>query len=144
MGASRKDLRMLAVSSYSPDFIRSALKRIDTQLAAYRKLARAADGPELEAFRQGYFQSMVLALDHQFLHRLRNAEGKDGGPCNEVRMLCDSIKERGGVLTKNNTIKYDPAKSITGLKPGDKIELDEKTFSRLAKAFFEDVAARYP
>jgi hypothetical protein len=135
---------MLAVSSYSPDYIRSSLKLVDAQVAAYRKLAKAAAGPELEAFGQGYFQSMVLALDHLFLHRLRNAEGKDGGPCNEVRMLCDGIKDNGGVFAKNNTIKYDPAKSITGLKFGDKIALEEKTFSKLAKAFVEDVAARYP
>jgi hypothetical protein len=135
---------MLAVTSYAPDYVRSCLKTVDGQLAAYRKLAKAAAGPELEAFSQGYFRTMVLALDHLFLHRLRNAEGKDGGPCNEVRMLCDSIKENGGVLAKNNTIKYDPAKSVTGLKIGAAIDLDEKSFAKLSKAFFEDVAARYP
>jgi hypothetical protein len=135
---------MLAVTSYKPDYIRASLKAVDGHLAAYRKLAKAAAGPELDAFRASYFNMLVLALDHQFLHRLRNAEGKDGGPCNEVRMLCDSIKEQGGVFSKNNTIKYDPAKSVTGIKIGEKIELDEKSFGKLAKAFFEDVAARYP
>lgn len=135
---------MLAVTSYKPDYIRTSLKAIDGHLAAYRKLAKAAAGPELDAFRQSYFRMLVLALDHQFLHRLRNAEGKDGGPCNEVRMLCDAIKEHDGVMTKNNTIKYDPAKSVTGIKLGESIDLDEKTFSKLSKAFFEDVAARYP
>ena len=135
---------MLAVTSYKPDYIQTSMKAIDGHLAAYRKLAKAAAGAELEAFRRSHFNMLVLSLDHLFLHRLRSAEGKDGGPCNEVRMLCDSIKEHGGLLTKNNTIKYDPAKSVTGIKLGEEISLDEKSFAKLARAFFEDVAARYP
>lgn len=87
---------------------------------------------------------MVLALDHDSLHRQRSNEGEDGGLCNEVRMLCDSIKENGGVLAKNSTIKYDPAKSATGLKIGGRIALEAKSFGKLADAFFEDIAKRYP
>ena len=135
---------MLAVTSYPVDYIFARRKAVDDQLAAYRKLARAAAGPELEAFAPGYFQMMVLALDHYFLHRLRAAEGKEGGPCNEVRMLCDAIKDNGGVLAKNTTIKYDPAKSATGIKIGDSIALDARSVGKLADAFFEDIAARYP
>jgi hypothetical protein len=119
------------------------MKEVDRQIDAFRKLARTA-GPEAAAFAPGYWQSMVLALDHYFLHRQRSNEGKDGAPCNEVRMLCDSIKENGGVLAGNKTIKYDAAKSVTGLKVGEKIVLDDRSFSRLATAFFEDIAARYP
>ena len=134
---------MLAVSSYKPDYIKTCVAAVDRQLAAWRKLVKAA-GPEAADFAPGYFSTMVLALDHYFLHRQRSNEGKDGGPCNEVRMLCEGIKDHGGVLTRNGAIKYDPAKSITGLKTGDKIALDEKSFARLADAFFEDIAARYP
>jgi hypothetical protein len=134
---------MLAVSSYKPDYIKAVMQEVDRQLAAFKKLAKAA-GSEAEAFVPGYFNSMVLALDHYFLHRQRSNEGKDGAPCNEVRMLCDSIKENAGVLAKNSTIKYDPAKSVTGLKVGDKIVLDAKSFEKLADAFFEDIAKRYP
>ena len=82
---------MLAVTSYKPDYTPS-LKAADSHFAAYRKLARAAPGPELEAFRNSHFQMLVLALDHQFLHRLRNAEGKDGGPATQG--LCARLRRR--------------------------------------------------
>jgi hypothetical protein len=134
---------MLAVSSYKLDYIMQSQQAVDAQLKAFRTLAKAAPGPQLDAFTTGYLNSMVLALDHMFLHRQRSNEGKDGSPCNEVRMLCDGIKD-GAVLAKNSTIRYDPAKSITGLKPGDRIALDDKTFGKLADAFFEDIAKRYP
>jgi hypothetical protein len=135
---------MLAVTSYKVDYLMGSRKAVDAQLKSYRALAKAAPGPALDAFTIGYFNTMVLALDHLFLHRLRAAEGKEGGPCNEVRLLCDGIKDNGGVLAKNSTIKYDPGKAITGLKIGDRIALDDKTFARLVDAFFDDIAARYP
>lgn len=134
---------MLAVSSYKPDYIKACRARVERQLSGWKKMAMAAPS-EAAAFAPGYFNNMVLALDHYFLHRQRSNEGKDGAPCNEVRMLCDSIKENGGVLARNSTIKFDPAKSATGLRIGDTIALDAKSFGALADAFFEDIAKRYP
>jgi hypothetical protein len=53
------------------------------------------------------------------VHRARGLEGKDGNPLNEVRMLCDSILQKDGVMTADKTIKFDPAKSVLRLQPGD-------------------------
>jgi hypothetical protein len=132
---------MLAVSSYKPDYIQKSVKAIEAQLKAYRALPR---GPERAAFEPIFFRHMVLALDHYFLHRQRSNEGKEGSPTNEVRMLCNAIHDNGGILAKDTQIKYDRAKSVTGIAVGEEIALDEKTFSKLAYAFFEDIAKRYP
>jgi hypothetical protein len=132
---------MLAVNSYKPDYVAKSLKAIEAQLKAYRALPK---GPERNAFELLFFRHLVLALDHYFIHRQRSNEGKDGSPTNEVRMLCNAIHDNGGVLAKDSQIKYDPAKSVTGIKFGDEIVLDEKRFSKLAYAFFEDIAKRYP
>jgi hypothetical protein len=40
----------------------------------------------------------VLLLDHMFVHRLSGAEGKDGNPLNEVRVLVNSLLYNGGKL----------------------------------------------
>ena len=45
---------------------------------------------------------------------------------------------------KDTQIKYDPAKSVTEIKFGEEIALSEKSFAKLAYAFFEDIATRYP
>lgn len=132
---------MLAVTSYKPDYVANSLKAIEAQLKAYRALPK---GKERDAFAPMFFRNMVLALDHYFLHRQRSSEGKDGSPANEVRMFCNAIHDNGGVLAKDTQIKYDPAKSVTGIKIGEQIVLDDKSFAKLAYAFFEDIAARYP
>lgn len=132
---------MLAVSSYKPDYIKSCHAGITAQLAAFRALPA---GKAKDAFAAGYFSAMVLALDSYFLHRQRSNEGKEGGPLNELRMLCDGIKDNGGVLAKNATIKYDAARSATGIAIGEKIVLDDETFEQLVNAVFEDIAKRYP
>ena len=79
-----------------------------------------------------------------YVHRLRKAEGKDGNALNEVRMLAASLLEHDGVLTADSSVKYDPAKSVTGLAIGKRIALDRKSFERLAEAFFAEIAAKYP
>ena len=132
---------MLAVSSYRPDYVANCLKAIEAQLKAFRALPK---GRERDAFEPIFFRHMVLALDHYFLHRQRSNEGKDGGPINEVRMFCKAIHDTGGVLAKDSQIKYDAAKSVTGIAIGEEIVLDEKSFAKLAYAFFEDIAKRYP
>src|SRR6218665_2939586 len=116
---------MLAVSSYKPDYVQQSHAIIGAQLAAFRALPA---GKAREAFAPLYFSALVLALDSLFLHRQRSNEGKVGGPLNEVRMLCDSIKEHGAVMAKNSTIKYDASKSATGIAVGQAIALDDATF----------------
>ena len=77
------------------------------------------------------------------MHRVRNREGKDGNPINEVRMLSDSVMEHDGVLTANNTIKYKPENSVLGYAIGDTIAIDEDGFRRLTAAFLDEIATRY-
>jgi hypothetical protein len=77
------------------------------------------------------------------VHRARGLEGKDGNPLNEVRMLCDSILQKDGVITAGKTIKFDPAESVLRLQPGDEIRLSEADFVRLSNAFFAEIAAKF-
>ena len=134
---------MLAVTSYKKDYVAACRAGAKAQLAGFRKLSKEAP-KAAAAFAPGYFIGQVLALDHFFLHRQRSFEGKAGGPLNELRMLCDSIKENGGVMAANSTIKYDAAKSATGIAVGKKIVLDDEAFERLAEAVFAEIERSYP
>lgn len=132
---------MLAVSSYSPDYVQTCHATVAAQLAGFAALLA---GKAKDAFAPGYFNAMVLALDSYFLHRQRSNEGKEGGPLNELRLLCDGIKDNGGVLAASTTIKYKPEKSVTGLAVGEAIVLDAARFEALADAVFADILSRYP
>jgi hypothetical protein len=46
-------------------------------------------------------------------------------------------------MTRDNTIKYDPGKSITGIALGQKIVLDRKQFGALVDGFFDEIAAKF-
>jgi len=133
---------MLGRANYPLDFIVACRKRAERQLKLYDALAKKA-GKEADAFAPEFFNTMVLALDHYFMHRLRGKEGKDGNPLNEVRMLATSLLENEGVMTKDNTIKYDPAKSITGIALGEKVVLDRTQFGALADGFFGEIADKF-
>ena len=133
---------MLGRATYPLDFIMACRKRAEKQLGLYDALAAKA-GPEVAAFAPEFFNTMVLALDHYFMHRLRGKEGKDGNALNEVRMLSSSILENEGVMTKDNTIKYDPAKSVTGIAIGETIIIDRQQFEALADRFFDEIAVKF-
>jgi hypothetical protein len=133
---------MLGRANYSLDFIMACRKRASSQLKLYDALAKKA-GKEIDAFAPEFFNTMVLALDHYFMHRLRGKEGKDGNPLNEVRMLAASLLENDGVMAKDSTIKYDPAKSLTGIAVGKKIVITREQFEALADGFFDEIAARF-
>jgi hypothetical protein len=133
---------MLGRADYPIEFIMACRKRAERQLKVYDALAKKA-GKDMDAFAPEFFNTMVLALDHYFMHRLRGKEGKDGNPLNEVRMLAASLLENDGIMSKDNTIKYDPGKSITGIAVGDKIVLDRKRFGALVDAYFDEIAAKF-
>jgi hypothetical protein len=133
---------MLAVTSYKKDYVKACRAGAEAQMASFRTLMKQAPAAAAK-FAPGYFITQVLALDHFFLHRQRSVEGKAGGPLNELRMLCDSIKENDGVMAANSTIKYDPAKSATGIAVGQKIVLDDKAYERLSEAVFAEIEAKY-
>ncbi len=135
---------MLAVTRYKREFVEAGRVRVKRQLRAYDALTKTAKAPEVEAFAPEFFNNMVLALDHYFMHRQRSLEGKDGNPLNEVRMLAVSLLEHDGVMSRDNTIKYDAARAVTGIAVGQKIVLDRQAFERLAAAFFAEIEARYP
>lgn len=140
---------MLSVTSYSEVYVQLTAAKVEAQLAAFSDLLAATKGnakaeAALAAFAPGYFNAMLLALDHHFMHRMRGAEGKDGNPLNEVRMLVDSIMENDGVLKANSTIKYNPAKSVTGISVGQTITLDAETFEKLAGAYVAEIGKRFP
>ena len=140
---------MLAVTSYSEVYVQLTAAKLDEQLAAYGALAAAVKGnakaeAALAAFAPGYFNAMLLALDHHFMHRMRGAEGKDGNPLNEVRMLSDSIMEHDGVLKENKTIKYKAEKAAAGVAVGQRIALNAQQFEALAKAYIAELGKRFP
>lgn len=140
---------MLAVTSYSEVYVQLTATKIDEQLAAYAALAAAVKGnakaeAALAAFAPGYFNTMLLALDHHFMHRMRGAEGKDANPLNEVRMLSDAIMENDGVLKDNKTIKYRAEKAVAGIAAGQAVALDAEVFGRLAKAYVAEIGKRFP
>ncbi|HEY7609455.1 MAG TPA: hypothetical protein VIF14_09505 [Alphaproteobacteria bacterium] len=134
---------MLDVSRYAKDDVVACRANVAAQLASYRKLL-AAKPSGIEAFERRFFNHMILALDHYFMHRLRNKEGKDGNPLNEVRMLSNAIMENEGRMSRDKTIRYEPETSILKFKPGDEIRLDAAAFARLSAAFFDEVAKKYP
>jgi hypothetical protein len=62
---------------------------------------------------------------------------------NEVRVMCNSIMHNNNIMSADNTIRFDPAKSILKYKVGDKIKLNGKDFERLSKAFFAEIESKY-
>lgn len=150
----RKVGDMLSVDHYPQTFIDGCRARVDAQISAYQDLVAAAKdldrtdetplGAAIATFEPLFFNNMVLVLDNSFLHRSRNMEGKDGNPLNEVRVLCNSLLNNGGVLAADKQIKLDPAKSILKYQVGDEIKLSEADFVLLAKAFFAEIESRYP
>ena len=128
---------MLAVSSYSKDHVDRTRRRIEADTAEFAAVGGSADA------EAAFFNNMVLALDHYFLHRVRKQEGKDGNPLNEVRVLCDSLVENDGVFAADSTIKLKPEETVLGLEPGDAIRLTQDDFRRLADGFLAEIEARY-
>ncbi|MEA2347644.1 MAG: hypothetical protein QOG62_1431 [Thermoleophilaceae bacterium] len=129
---------MLGVKSYPKAYVEACREKVDAQIAAYRA---APASPELEPL---FFNHMVLALDHYFVHRLRGVEKKDGNPLNETRVLCTSLMEHDGVMTADSTITLDPAKSLLGYEYGDSIGLSVDDFALLSKAFLDEILIKYP
>jgi hypothetical protein len=134
---------MLGRNSYAPEYVEQCRTNVDDLLKAYRKVATAAKGAAIDKFAPPFFNHLVLALDEYFVHRLRGVEGKDGNPLNEVRMIADSVMLHGGVLTVEKAIKWNPETTVLGLAPGDRIVLDEKSFTKLAGAYFDEIEAKF-
>jgi hypothetical protein len=87
---------------------------------------------------------MLAKTEPAFVHRLHNAEGKDGNALNEVRLLAVSLLTNGGRLVADKQVKPRPETSVRGYAAGDEIAVRQDGFRRLADAFFAEIAARYP
>jgi hypothetical protein len=134
---------MLAQNTYSPEYVDDCRAMVERELAAYRKVADAKSKATRNGFEPAFCNSMVLALDRCFVHRTRAQEGKDGNAMNEVRLLCSSILEHGGVFTGEKVIKWRPEASVLGLAEGDEIEIDADGIGRLASAFFAGIEEKF-
>lgn len=135
---------MLAVSSYPPEYVKRCRANVDDVVKAYKKVTAAAKGDaSVTKFAPLLCNHLVLALDEYFVHRLRNVEGKDGNPCNEVRVLATSLMQHDGILTVEKSIKLTAETSVLGLEPGDPIALDVTAFTKLANAYFDEIEARF-
>lgn len=131
---------MLAVSKYEPEYVEQCRERVSADLAAYDRIAGAANGA-LDGFESVFFNNMVLTLELQFVHRLRKAEGKDGNALNEVRILASSLVENGGVMLADKQVTFKDG-SLLGYAPGDQIALCEADFRTLSAAFYKEIEAR--
>jgi len=138
---------MLGKNSYSKDYIKASRARVDAQVSAYKsfvkKAKKSAGDAAVATFEPVFFNNMVLTLDSYFTHRLRTVEGKDGNPLNEVRVLCASILENDGVMGSDKTIKMKPENTVLQLAVGDKINVTEADFVRLADAYFAEIESKF-
>lgn len=144
---------MLSVYAYSQDYINECRLKVDMQLKTYENLITTAKNQAgnsnndlksaIESFEPNFFNNMVLVLDNYFNNRSRNLEKKDGNPLNEVRMLCDSIRENNCIFIPNKTIKYDHNKSVLKYQIGDEINLRKEDFVLLSKEFFAEIESKF-
>ena len=140
---------MLGRKDYTQQELDNATKFVGEQLAAYKKLAKAATASKdpkvasvLDAFEPLFFNNMVMVLDRYFVHRIRPVAGKDTNPLNEVELLANSLLE-GNVLHTTKAIKFVADNSVLKLDDGDRIALDPGQFESLADAYFEELDTRF-
>ncbi|MDP9345796.1 MAG: hypothetical protein M3P44_08745 [Actinomycetota bacterium] len=135
---------MLAVSTYDQEYIDRCRTAVDRRVAAYDDVAAATkDEAALDAFAPLFFNALVIVLDACFVHRVRNKEGKDGNPVNEVRVLSSSLLENDAVMAAGTTMRLKPETSVLGLAVGDEIAVGREGFARLAAAYFTEIETRY-
>ncbi len=113
---------------------------VERQLTTFRTVAsQAGDTTSVSALEPVFFNTALIALDRQFVHRVRTFTGKDTNPLSEVEMLSESLLENDGVLREIKVIRYDADKSVLGLQIGDRIALTADDFEELSAAFLKDV-----
>jgi hypothetical protein len=144
---------MLAVSKYQKEYIHDCKTKMRAQLDVYKKLIAECKNKEgknepslyiaIDYFEAEFFNNLVILLDALFVHRLRDKEGKEENPLNEVRILANSMITNKNILLSDKSIKRDPGKSILKLKPGESIKINEEQFSKLSDAFFEEIEKKY-
>ncbi|MBL0088933.1 MAG: hypothetical protein IPP44_20575 [Ideonella sp.] len=144
---------MLATNKYPATYLKERKRDVAAQLDSFEALAasgragseagKKAYGDALAAVEAAFCANLIQALDHAFVHRTRGQEGKDGNALNEVRMLCASLQTADAVLMADKTIKYDPARAVSGIAPGEKISLRVAVTRRLVDAFLAGIEAKF-
>jgi hypothetical protein len=131
---------MLGRNSYTTAEIAAAHTMVERQLTTFRTAAsQAGDTTSVSALEPVFFNTALIALDRQFVHRVRTFTGKDTNPLSEVELLTESLLDNDGELREIKVIRYDAAKSVLGLQIGDRIALTADDFEQLAKSFLEAV-----
>src|SRR3954454_22275646 len=120
---------MLGRNSYEHDELESARTAVKRQLADWRSSGAGAD------LETTYFNSLLLALDRPFVHRIRKLTGKDTNPLSEMELLVDSLIGHDGKFETGTVVRYQSEKSVLGLEPGQEIRLGADDYERLATAF---------
>ncbi len=134
--------------TFSREEIDRARLVIGSQLEAYRELARAARGggggdvgPALAEFEHLFFNSMVLALDRPFVHRV--ATGKETTPLNELELIVDSLLSGDGVFRAGSRVRYSRGAAVVGLDEGEHVRLTAEQFERLFEAVFGELEEKF-
>jgi hypothetical protein len=145
---------MLSVNSYPRTYVDGCRAKVEGQIKAYQDVVGTAgtvgakEGAKLEAalaaFEPQFCNHMVMVVDDYFLHRSRNLELKDGNPLNEVRVICNSLRDNDGIMAADKQIKMDPGSSVLKLQAGDSINLTIDDLQRLSEAFFAEIECKYP
>ncbi len=140
---------MLGRKTFSRSEIDRARTMITSQLEAYRELARAVRGdvgdeqPALAEFEHVFFNTLALALDRPFVHRVRAVTGTGLTPLNELELICDSLMTGDGTFRTGGVVKYAPESSLVGLEEGRHVLLTAEQFERLADAVFAELEAKF-
>ncbi len=129
---------MLGVKKYLKVSINSCRKKGNANIDAFEKITSSS-----EIFEAVYFNNMVLVLEHMFVHCMREQEGKDGNPLNEVRMISDSILTNNNKLLADNTIKYIDSKSVLKISLEQVISLTAKDFIKLSNAYLDEMEKKF-
>ncbi len=132
---------MLATNTYPKEYVAECRLSMEAQLRTHRALAaRVTSEAALETFDIPFYNNLLMVMDCYFVHRNRAREG-EGNALTEVRTLCTSLLHNEGVLAADES--YDPARTLLKLRAGDRIRIGDAGFTRLYKAFFSEIEARF-
>ena len=143
---------MLAMDSYSRDYVDGCRARMLDRVASFQAVEAAArsarsGSSELDAalneLENAFFNDLLVVMDSSFVHRARAVEEKDGNALNEVRLMTHSIMSNDGVMGVDRTIKLNPEASVLKYAVGDEIRLTEDDFIVVCDAFFDEIDRKF-